>query len=71
MCLLKYWKEHHSVYPFLAKVAITVLGIPASSVPVECLFSIAKKFFRPKRCQLADEIFQKLMFIQHNNKYSK
>jgi len=34
-------------YPILAEVAVAVLGIPASYVPVECLFTIAGKVFRP------------------------
>ena len=55
--------EGASVCLSLDEVAMTVLGIPASSVPVERLFSIAGKVFRPKRCQLADATFQKLMFI--------
>ena len=46
-CPLKYWKNHQSVYPSLAKTAATVLGVPASSGAVEQLFSVAGKIFRP------------------------
>ena len=41
----------------------------ASSAPVERLFSIARKVFRPERCRLADTTVFKLMFIISNNKY--
>ena len=69
MCPIKYWKEYQSVYPSLAEFAVVVLGIPASSAPVERLFTIAGKNFRPERSQLANVIFQKLMFIRCNKKY--
>ena len=50
MCPLKYWKEHQSVYPSLAEVAITVFGIPASSAPVETPLHalLQEKFLGPK-----------------------
>ena len=70
-CPLQYWKAHRNVYPTLAEVATTVLGIPASSAAVERLFRVAGKIFRPERCRLADSTFQKLMFIRSNNKYFK
>ena len=63
--------EKKSIYPLLEEVATTVLGIPASSAPAECSFSIAGKVFRPERYCLADATFEKLMFIWCNNKYYK
>ena len=42
------------------------LSVPASSAPVERLFSIAGKVFRPERCRLTDKNFETLMFIRSN-----
>lgn len=63
---LKYWKQNIDKFPALAKLARTYLAIPATSAPVERLFSIAGKFFRPDRCRLGDSTFQMLMMIKCN-----
>ena len=39
--------------------------LPAFSAPVERLFSIAGKFFRPDRCHLTDKQFEEHMFIRY------
>jgi len=64
---LTFWKLNQQKYPELAKLATQYLQFPASSAPVERLFSIAGKVFRPERCSLSDERFEQLMFIQCNN----
>ena len=63
---LEYWKENNKKFSQLAKLAPNYLCIPASSAPVESLFRIAGKVFRPKQCRLTDNLFQKLMFIKCN-----
>ena len=40
---LAYWKGQEDLNPTLAKLACQYLQIPASSGPVECLFSVAGK----------------------------
>ena len=64
---LIYWKHHQLSYPILSKLACHFLQVPASSAPVERRFSIAGKIFRPERCLLRDELFEKLMFIRCNS----
>ena len=64
---LVFWKENTSRFPILSRVAQSLLAIPASSAPVERLFSIAGKLFGPDRCRLSDGHFQKLVFIRSNN----
>lgn len=64
---LAFWREHAHKFPSLASIAPGYLSIPASSAPVERLFSIAGKVFRPERCELADSTFETLMFVRCNN----
>ena len=62
---LDYWKKEDT-FPVLSSLACKYLCIPASSGPVERLFSIAGKVFRPERCRIGDEQFQQLMMIRCN-----
>jgi hypothetical protein len=51
-----------------AKLATKYLSVPASSrsAPVERLFSIASKVFRPDRMCMKDETFETLMMLKCN-----
>jgi hypothetical protein len=63
---LAYWKGQQSNFPKLAHLALRYLNVPASSSPVERLFSIAGNIFTPNRCSLKDNTFECLMFIRCN-----
>ena len=63
---LDYWKKENDNFPVLSTLACKYLCIPASSGPVERLFSIAGKVFRPERCRIGDEQFQQLMMVRCN-----
>ena len=65
---LEYWKGQQSNYPMLSTLASRYLTIQASSAPVERLFSIAGKIFRPDRCSVKDQTFERLMMIKCNAK---
>ena len=60
---LTFWKNHENTYHKLSLLAQKYLAIPASSAPVERLFSVAGKIYRPDRCNLSDKSFETLMFI--------
>ncbi|XP_045202879.2 zinc finger BED domain-containing protein 4-like [Mercenaria mercenaria] len=64
---LKYWSSHSKVSPGLAEFASKYLTIPCTSAPVERLFSIAGKIFRPDRCRMNDETFHNLIMIKCNS----
>ena len=61
---LRFWKANTLTYPWLSTLAKQYLSVPASSGPVERLFSIGGKVFRPDRCRLTDTKFEKLMNIK-------
>ena len=61
-----FWKEHSTIYLKISTLACRYLSIPASSGPIERLFSIGGKFFRPERCRLSGSVFEKLMNIKCN-----
>ena len=65
---LQYWKLSQSQFPELSKLACKHLHVPASSAPVERLFSIAGKVFRPDRSNMTDQRFEMLMFIGCNTR---
>ncbi len=66
---LLYWKDHRSEFPLLCQLARRYLAVPASSAPVERLFSIAGKTFSKERSRLTDERFEQLMFIKCNKHF--
>ena len=64
---LKYWEANYHRLPILSKLSEKFLAVPATSAPVERLFSIAGKIFRPDRCRLNNSTFEKLMMIKCNS----
>lgn len=63
---LAFWSTQDTKFPHLAVLAPKFLALPASSAPVERLFSISGKIFRPARCRLSDAVFEQLMFLRCN-----
>lgn len=61
-----FWEKNQNLYPTLSQLAEYYLSVPASSAPVERLFSIAGKIFRPERCRLTDKTLEQLMLIRCN-----
>ena len=65
-CLKHIIKAFISTYPILAVIAKRVLSVSAFSAPVEHLFSVGGKIFRPDCCQMKDTTFERLIFIKCN-----
>lgn len=63
---LKFWEQNKLSMPLLSKLALNYLVVPATSAPVERVFSVAGRIFKPDRCQLNDKTFHRLVFIKYN-----
>jgi len=63
---MKCWKAHHQAYPHLAKMAQKYLGVVATSVQLERLFSAAGIVVNTKRSALDPENVEKLVFLHDN-----
>ena len=61
--LLTYWTDNKWKFPQLAAMSHWLLCIPASSAPVERIFSTAGKMMHPDLARLVD---QQLMFVKCN-----
>ncbi|KAG7173468.1 putative hAT family C-terminal dimerization region-containing protein 22 [Homarus americanus] len=55
--------KRNKFFALANQLAAKYLAILATSAPVERLFSIAGKLFRPERCNLSDKRFEQLMMI--------
>lgn len=49
---LQFWKRNEKLYPMLSTLVREYLGIPSSSVPVECIFSTTGLLMNSKRNSL-------------------
>ena len=57
-------QAHAKTYPTLARIALDVLPIQASSVPCERLFSAAKLIATDRRARLSPEVFEELQVLK-------
>lgn len=61
-----FWADNKKKFPQLYNLAIVVLSIPASSAPVERVFSHGGILMRPHRARLGEETLSKLIFLKCN-----
>ncbi|CAL8254811.1 unnamed protein product [Boreogadus saida] len=64
---LLFWAMNKSTLPSLFPVAMRVLAVPASSAPVERVFSHGGIILRPHRSQMSDTLLSKLIFCKCNS----
>ena len=64
--VLQFWQEMAKKLPTLSKLAYKVLSVPASSAPVERVFSRGGIIMRPHRARLSAEMLGMLMFLKCN-----
>lgn len=68
---LDFWKQSHSLYPRLARIAKRVFAVPATSAAVEREFSLAGNIVTKKRSRLSPETVNDIIFLNSFEKYDK
>lgn len=64
---MKYWiGAGGSDYPHLKKVAVRTLSVPATSAPIERVFSHSGIIMRPHRASMAPALLEQLVFLKCN-----
>jgi hypothetical protein len=64
---LTFWQRNKRSLDKLFVPALTVLSIPASSAPVERIFSFSGIFMRPHRSRLSDKNLSAFTYLKCNN----
>ncbi|CAF1016759.1 unnamed protein product [Rotaria sordida] len=59
---LSFWKNMHSSYSILSKIAARVFSVPASSAAVEREFSLAGNIVTQKRSTLSPDVVNDMVF---------
>lgn len=63
---LTFWSKNRERFSSLHSIAMKVLSVPASSAPVERVFSRGGIFMRPHRTRLGFKLLQSLIFLKCN-----
>lgn len=63
---LMFWFHNKDKYPHLHELALKVLSVPASSAPVERVFSAGGLLMRPHRASLGSKMLTSLIFLKCN-----
>jgi hypothetical protein len=66
---IEYWRANAVRFPGLARMAIDYLGIPATSVPAESIFSKAGHVVSKKRNRLSSQTIKETLCL--NSWYTK
>jgi hAT family C-terminal dimerisation region len=64
--LMEIWKDRSASYPVMATIAHRILGIPATSVPCERMFSTTGVIVSNLRSSLLPDTVSKLLFLNKN-----
>ena len=66
---ITYWISHEKNYPLLSSVAVDILTIPASSAPIERVFSTAGESTAGKRNRLSDRNLECEILLRRNRHF--
>ena len=65
---LTFWEANRTSLPALYPIAIRALAVPATSAPVERVFSHGGIILRPHRNRMKGDTLSNLVFLKCNNK---
>ena len=63
---LEFWSNRRDKLPILYELAVKFLSVPATSAPVERVFSHGGIILRPHRARLGDAMLSDLVFLKCN-----
>ena len=63
---LDWWADRETKYPQLSVIAKRVLAVPATSVPLERIFSSAGLIITKLRNRLSSEVVDQIIFLNKN-----
>ena len=61
-----WWRTHKALFPVLSRVARKFLSVPATSAPVERVWSTAGSIVTKRRARLSDENLDVIVFLHEN-----
>lgn len=65
---LTFWETNKKSFPALYPIAMRALAVPATSAPVERVFSHGGIILRPNRSRMKDTTLSHLIFLKCNQK---
>jgi len=65
-CSLQWWKEHARLLPYLSRLACRYLAMPATSAPVEHLFTVTGQVATAKRAFVDPHTVTFLVFLHES-----
>jgi hypothetical protein len=63
--LVKWWKKWTVNYPCLSLLALSLLGIPASSATSERIFSATGRILEERRQNLNEDVVNDMLFLRN------
>ena len=68
---LTFWCINFAKFYFLYQLVIKVLSVPATSAPVECLFSTGALIMRLHRSRIGSDLLSALTTLKSNYDFKK